>query len=58
MKTSGNRSEGKSLRKKEEELQRFREVTAGLELRMIGLKKEENDLLRRSYHKEKYRIAG
>ncbi|MEI6683133.1 MAG: PAS domain S-box protein [Bacteroidota bacterium] len=45
------------LRKKMDELQRFHNLTIGRELRMIGLKKEVNELLRQSGLEEKYRIS-
>ncbi len=46
-----------SLREKLHELERFASLTADRELRMIELKKEINELLRKYGEKEKYRIA-
>ncbi len=46
------------LKEKMNELQRFHDLTVGRELNMIELKKEVNELLRKSGRKEKYRIVN
>lgn len=48
----------KALLEKIDELQRFQDLTVGRELTMIGLKKEVNELLKKSGQAEKYRIVG
>jgi DNA-binding NtrC family response regulator len=45
------------LKERMDELLRFHNLTVGRELRMIELKKEVNDLLRKSGHEEKYKIV-
>lgn len=45
------------LRKKIKELEQFNDLTVGRELVMIELKKEVNELLKKSGEKEKYRIV-
>ena len=45
------------LKEKMDELLRFHDLTVGRELRMIELKKEVNDLLRKSGYEEKYKIV-
>ena len=46
-----------ALEERVNELQRFHDLTVGRELRMIELKKEVNDLLRKSGQEEKYTIV-
>jgi PAS domain S-box-containing protein len=46
-----------ALKRKLEQLERFHEITIGRELTMIDLKKEVNELLRKSGREEKYGIA-
>ncbi len=46
-----------ALRQKVDELEKFNEVTVGRELKMIELKKEVNELLKRLKEKEKYKIV-
>ena len=45
------------LKERMDELMRFHDLTVGRELRMIELKKEVNDLLRKSGQDEKYTIV-
>jgi len=47
-----------ALQAKMDELLRFRKITVGRELAMIELKKEVNELLKKSGQEEKYRIVG
>ena len=47
-----------ALIKKMDEMTRFHRLTVGRELAMIELKKEVNELLKESGHKEKYNIVG
>jgi PAS domain S-box-containing protein len=46
-----------ALQKKMDELQQFQRLTVGRELAMIELKKEINELLKKSGQEEKYRIV-
>jgi PAS domain S-box-containing protein len=46
-----------ALKEKIRELQKFNELTVDRELRMIELKREINDLLKKAGEQEKYRIA-
>jgi PAS domain S-box-containing protein len=48
----------RDINEKISELERFKDLTVGRELVMIGLKKEVNRLLRESGREEKYRIIG
>jgi hypothetical protein len=45
------------LKDKMNELQRFHKLTVGRELTMIELKKEVNELLKKSGQEEKYKIV-
>ena len=46
------------LKKSLDEMRRFHRLTVGRELTMIEMKKEVNELLRKSGQEEKYRIVG
>jgi hypothetical protein len=46
-----------AIKEKARELERFNDLMTGRELKMVDLKKEINELLKRSGEKEKYRIV-
>lgn len=58
MDISARKHAEKELTDKMEDLQRFHNLTVGRELSMIELKKEVNELLKKSGHQEKYKIVG
>ena len=47
-----------SLKKKSEELQQFNNLMVGRELRMVELKQEVNELLRKQGLAERYNLSG